>query len=231
MFESTPRGYLRHSSGTPISPEQLARFVGCSVGEIRKALAEMEQAGTFSRLEDGTIYSRRMLRDERIRGIRKEAGRLGGNPNLVNQTVKQTTKQKPTPSSSSSSSSSDITPIPPFEQRHLSPNGGGKASWKKAKFEEFWSVVWLKKARGNAQPVFEKHAKTPELADQIIQAAKKQGPGIIRNAAKNGHTPVFPATWLNGQRWLDEDLPLIVDSGDMPDTDVYDRQWREERGL
>ena len=111
------------------------------------------------------------------------------------------------------------------------PNGGGKASWKKAKFEEFWSVVWAKKARGNAQPVFERHAKSPEIADQIIAAAKKQGPGIIRNAAKNGHTPVFPATWLNGQRWLDEDLPLIVDSGDMPDTDVYDKGWREERGL
>lgn len=113
-----------------------------------------------------------------------------------------------------------------------SPPNGGKASWKKAKFEEFWSVVWAKKARGNAQPVFERHAKTPEIADQIIAAAKKQGPGIIRNAAKNGHTPVFPATWLNGQRWLDEELPLI-ESGpvDMPDTDVYDKQWREERGL
>lgn len=112
MWESPERGYLRHKSGSQITPEQLARSVGGTVGEIKRCLSEMEDAGTFSRLEDGTIYNRRMIRDEKIRLIRKESGRLGGNPNLVNQTVKQNGKQKPTPSSSSSSSSSEVPPYP-----------------------------------------------------------------------------------------------------------------------
>ena len=56
--------------------------------------------------------SRRMVNDEKIRDIRKNAGKKGGNPNLLNQKVKPevnqnpTTrvKQNPTPSSSSSTS-------------------------------------------------------------------------------------------------------------------------------
>jgi hypothetical protein len=53
-----------------------------------------------------TITSRRIVRDEYIRQIRKEAGIKGGNPRLKNHVVlfKQNDEQKPTPSSSSSSS-------------------------------------------------------------------------------------------------------------------------------
>ncbi len=75
-----------------------------------------------------TISNRRMIRDDKLREIRKMAGSLGGNPILnkdkqkVNQEDKQTDKQKPTPSSSSSSSSSKIknkavTLIPTLEQK------------------------------------------------------------------------------------------------------------------
>ena len=55
-----------------------------------------------------TIISRRMMEDERIRHIRQEVGKLGGNPELLKKKKvldNQTLKQKPTPSSSSSSSS------------------------------------------------------------------------------------------------------------------------------
>ena len=58
-----------------------------------------------------TITSRRIVRDEYIRKIRKEAGVRGGNPSLktgknTDILVNQNDEQKPTPSSSSSSSSS-----------------------------------------------------------------------------------------------------------------------------
>jgi hypothetical protein len=56
-----------------------------------------------------TITSRRIVRDEYIRNIRKEAGSKGGNPHLKQEEkqellVNQNDEQKPTPSSSSSSS-------------------------------------------------------------------------------------------------------------------------------
>ena len=105
MFESPERGYLKHLSGHPIGDEQLARMVGASVTEVRKCLAEMKLAGTYSLSEDGSLFCRRMVRDERIRQLRREAGKLGGNPKLANKVgdlVKQNGKQIPTPSSSAS---------------------------------------------------------------------------------------------------------------------------------
>jgi hypothetical protein len=53
-----------------------------------------------------------MIRDENLRQIRKEAGKLGGNPVLLKQKPTSRLKQKSTPSSSSSFSSSDIPPNP-----------------------------------------------------------------------------------------------------------------------
>lgn len=53
-----------------------------------------------------TIISRRMVKDEKIRQIRREVGKLGGNPSLKStpsDLVNQSVNQNPTPSSSSSS--------------------------------------------------------------------------------------------------------------------------------
>ena len=111
MHECEPYGHLS-VNGKPMRPAQVARLVGVAEKEYQKLLAELEDAGVPSVADDGSIYSRRMVRDEHIRNVRAEAGKKGGNPNLVgkkvkqkdNQTSKQTGKQSLTPSSSSSSS-------------------------------------------------------------------------------------------------------------------------------
>ena len=121
MFESVRRGYLQHATGKPVSPEQLARMTGCSAEEVSRLLQELEDSGVFSRTEHGVIYSRRMARDEGKREKCREAGKRGGNPNLVVSPLKGDPKggvkggskgdanRIPTPSSSSSSSE---TPTP-----------------------------------------------------------------------------------------------------------------------
>jgi uncharacterized phage protein (TIGR02220 family) len=110
MHQCEPYGHLA-VNGRPMTTEQLARLVGEPHASVKKGLAELETAGVFSRTDDGCIYSRRMVKDERLRNVRAEAGKLGGNPNLlggkVNQTDNHPPKQSPTPSSSSSSSSSE----------------------------------------------------------------------------------------------------------------------------
>lgn len=103
--ESDRYGYLS-VNGRPMGLPQLARMVGESPATLTKLMSELESAAVFSREDDGTIYSRRMIKDERIRNVRAAAGKKGGNPNLVGDLVKQNVKQSPTPSSSSSSSSS-----------------------------------------------------------------------------------------------------------------------------
>lgn len=93
-------------NGRPMAPAQIARMVGESPASIVRLLTELEDAGVFSRDEQGCIFSRRMVKDEHVRNVRADAGRLGGNPNLLKQSSKQKGNLDPPPSSSSSSSSS-----------------------------------------------------------------------------------------------------------------------------
>lgn len=112
--ECDPYGYLS-VNGKPMQPAQLARLVGLSAKECLALLEELGGAGVYSKSEDGAFFSRRMVKDERLRSIRAEAGRLGGNPNLLGDKVKQkdnqTSKQSSTPSSSSSSSPTGENPL------------------------------------------------------------------------------------------------------------------------
>ena len=102
MHEGDPYGHLV-VNGVAVSAVQLARLVGEPVAVVRRLLAELESHNVFSRNEIGVAFSRRMVADEHIRNVRAEAGKLGGNPTLMDKgkvkpLVKQRLKQKPTPS-------------------------------------------------------------------------------------------------------------------------------------
>jgi len=110
MHEGNPYGHLKVADKV-ILPSNLARMVGETLEVVEGWLEELQHAGVYDTAVDGSIYSRRMIRDENLRQIRANGGKLGGNPNLkpkdkVNLEDNQKDKQKPTPSSSSSSSSS-----------------------------------------------------------------------------------------------------------------------------
>jgi hypothetical protein len=159
MWESPRRGYLIHPTGRAVSIDQLARMTGNPLRDTARMLRELEECGVTSRTGDGILYSRRMERDERLRMVRSEAGKLGGNPNiraklkeelvenLVKQNpkqtaskpepdgqanVKQTGNQNPTLSFSSSVSVKQKAKDPPLE---IPPDDSGKAknatSWPK----------------------------------------------------------------------------------------------------
>jgi hypothetical protein len=102
MHECSPYGSLS-INGKPMQLPQIARLVGETQETVQALLDELEGAGVFSCDADGTIFSRRLRKDEYIRNIRAEAGKLGGNPSLlvkqkVNLPSKQTGKQSLTPS-------------------------------------------------------------------------------------------------------------------------------------
>jgi len=110
MHEGNPYGHLKVGDKV-ILPVNLARMVGETLEVVEGWLRELHHAGVYDLADDGTICSRRMIRDENLRQIRALGGKLGGNPALikddkVNLKVIQEVKQNPTPSSSSSSSSS-----------------------------------------------------------------------------------------------------------------------------
>src|ERR1700748_3660712 len=60
--EGEPYGYLRINGADPDSMK-LGRMLGGTPREIERLLSELESAGVFSRTNDGTIFSRRVVRD------------------------------------------------------------------------------------------------------------------------------------------------------------------------
>jgi hypothetical protein len=126
MHQGAPYGHLALPSTVkdggedilrPILPAVLARMVGCTLEEVEQLLSELENAGVFSRTDEGTIFSRRMVQDEKVREARARGGKESlNNPNVPRpKSTKQTVQRisfDPSlgGSPSSSSSSSNLEP-------------------------------------------------------------------------------------------------------------------------
>jgi hypothetical protein len=191
MHEGTPYGYLKVNNKV-ILADNLSRMVGLTLEKVNGCLEELHEAGVYDIANDGSIFSKRMVRDEYLRNIRSEGGKLGGNPNLKNMgkvnlvdnlKIENKDKPIPTPTSSSSSSSSNKYSYE-FESfwkeypRHENKIGAMK-SWKKVDVE---LDVILK--------AVEKHKQTKQWKDGIYPHA---------------------STWLNQRRWEDE---MVIETQD-----------------
>jgi hypothetical protein len=98
------------------------------------------------------------------------------------------------------------TPLVSLSERH-SPQGVIRSL--DSEFDEVWSLFPRKIDKGHARLAY-RSARKKAAFDQILD-------GIRRLALKHQTTePKFipyPATWLNGEGWLDEDKPNGHDSG------------------
>ncbi len=137
MHQGTPYGHLRLevSPGAAFVPDTaaIARMTGTSVEVVAELLAELEEKGVMSRSESGTVYSRRMIRDEeqraewRERQARKRqkdaaAPITTGSERVTRDTPRDVTRD--VTASSRRSSSSSPTPTP----RTTTSAAGGKIS-------------------------------------------------------------------------------------------------------
>ncbi len=123
--ECEPYGHLT-INGKAMTAAQLGRQVGLGAKECEALLAELVDAGVAKKTEEGVIYSKRMVADERLRNVRaaggkegseyghlgKEHGSKGGRPRKETGDKKpplvgsEEPPINPPPSSSSSSSTS-----------------------------------------------------------------------------------------------------------------------------
>jgi hypothetical protein len=83
------------------------------------------------------------------------------------------------------------------------------------RFDDFWQAYPRRQAKGDALKAWKKAAKTNNQ-QMIIDAAKQYG----ESYAGDPQFIPLPATWLNGQRWLDE-KPKPKQSGPIPMMDLY----------
>jgi hypothetical protein len=186
MHESEERGVLL-LAGKPMPVEALGHILRLDKQEVNQILSTLLTYGVASkREEDGAIYNRRMVRDERLIQIRRKAGKKGGNPNLVKQNPKQkqTTqvKQNPTPSSSSSSSTTD----------------------NKKEAEELYQIYPLKKSRVSALKAIEK-ALTKVDFETIKTGIENYKLDLERTGSLIAHC----STWMNQERWEDDPTPEL----------------------
>ena len=108
MHEGSPYGHLKVGNKV-ILASNLCGMVGSTLSDVEGWLSELNQAGVYDTAEDGSMFSRRMIKDENLRNMRAAGGKLGGNPALKDRDkVNLKDKQNPTPSSSSSPSTSLI---------------------------------------------------------------------------------------------------------------------------
>ncbi len=131
MHESEERGKLM-LNGQPMSEDALARLLGLVKQNLTSTLTTLLESGVASRdPATGALVCRRMVKDEALRQIRKNIGKLGGNPKLlVNQIPTTGVNQKSTPSSSVSTSSS------PSGKEHERESGGDFVE------RPAWTEVW-----------------------------------------------------------------------------------------
>lgn len=94
MHEADPYGHLV-SKGRPITMEQLASLSGTSKVQVKKLVAELCESGVLSQTNEGTIFSRRMVRDFIKRQRNVENGAKGGNPNLIRRVKPRLMPQTP----------------------------------------------------------------------------------------------------------------------------------------
>lgn len=79
--QADPIGYLT-TKKVPLAVKDIARLAGESEPVTQTLLDELERNGVFSRDRNGTIFSRRMVRDEKKSKTAAKNGKLGGNPTL-----------------------------------------------------------------------------------------------------------------------------------------------------
>lgn len=190
MHEGNPYGHLKVGEKV-ILPDNLARMVGENLEVVQGWLAELKIAGVYDIADDGSICSRRMIRDEKLREIRALGGKKGGNPALMvsnkvnledNLEVNDEVKQKSTPSSSSSSSSSNKVDTITVQR----PEGVSEMLWK--------SYKALRKQKKAPLTViaFDGIKREAELANISIADA-------LRISCERGWTG-FKAEWLEKDR-------------------------------
>lgn len=186
--QSDPIGYLTVKK-VPLSVNDIARMCGGSEPEVGTMIAELERNGVLSRDRNGTIYCRRMLRDDKKARIAQKNGKLGGNPTLSNERVISASDNPP--------DKCEVKPQIPLTTLQ-------KKTCSDEKFEEAWRA-YPRRDGGNpkapAAKRFLAYVKSGFDPQEIIDGVKRYAAAEARNVG----TPYIPqmVKWLGDQRWLD----------------------------
>lgn len=206
MHKADPYGHLV-VNGRPPTDTQLAALARCPPDQIPSLLEELENAGVFSRTRTRVIYSRRMTRDERRSKDGRKAKITGAKvprsrrAEAFDKTIEKTATLK---------GGYKVDDQPPSPQRpetrdqreSISPRSRSPTSGDIVEFEfgEFWRAYPRREDRGHALKAYRSARKKVDQAT-LVAAARRYAD--IRRGQDAKYT-ALAATWLNGERWADE---------------------------
>jgi uncharacterized protein YdaU (DUF1376 family) len=198
--------YAWSSGSIPADPERCARLVGkgCSVA----VATNVQRAFNESPTDPQRLVHERVEKERQKQVIRRQqtssAGKKSAEKRTANRVAettsnKRSTNVQRTVNPSSSSSDEDVCVSDSKSQV--------------GQFEQFWSTCPRKTAKGSARKAWMKAIKLapPETIIQAMAVYAKS------TAGKDPQYIAHPATWLNGERWLDapECKPTKVDIYDL----------------
>lgn len=233
MHKADPYGHLV-VNGRPPTDTQLAALARCPPDQIPSLLEELENAGVFSRTRTRVIYSRRMTRDER-RSKDGRAGKLTGQRNPNSRRGRHGSVAKMPANYAENDEITDFSEVPqatekiedkyttlkvagmvvdkppsPQKPEARGQNRSGREKNPKksqgeieCEFDEFWRAYPRKQDRGRALKAYMR-ARRAAAPRTLLEAAANFA--RRRSGEDPRYTPLA-ATWLNGERWLDEASP------------------------
>lgn len=187
MHEAKPYGHLM-LNGEPVEDATLASMSGVPVDEVSALMAELRKAGVFSVTRKGVVFSRRMVADF----ARAQKGRKA----VFKRYSQDTEIEEETTRPNRSPNRLPITQKP--EARNHKETDQTEAS-----FPEWYAAYPKHIGRGQAEKAYRQALKKTE-APILLSAARRFAASC---AGKDPQFIAHPATWLNGERWLDDTSP------------------------
>lgn len=197
---SEPYGFLSDENGA-FKQSFIANKVMCSLPEIRKCMAELEQEKVFSRTPEGVIFSRRMVRDGKGRVVHNTEPDpdKSASSDLFDAENNASKYASLTRAESDSSFSKNKKLYTKKRDKELTEQ---QFLW----FEEFWGFpYWRRVCRKAAEEAFAAKVKSPDIFGKVMNALASQSPDMTSREEKN--IP-HASSWLNGERWNDE-IPTV----------------------
>lgn len=180
-------GGLRFNDTIPYNETMLSTVTNTNIDIVRSAMKLFEDLKMIEILDDSTIYMnevQKMLGTETYWAEQKRKQRIGQSPQNV-QLMSNVSNQE-----------IDIELEKDKDKDAFA-------------FEDFYSEYPKKKARADAEKAWKKIKMDKETFDSIMSGLERQK-ASYEWTKENGAFIPYPATWLNGKRWLDE---ITVNSG------------------
>ena len=201
MHDSERYGYLS-INGRPIPHDVIARRCGTTVEAFAALLSELDSMAIPSRTSEGIIYSRRMVRDAKLRTARASAGSTGG------QAKRKQNASKPSSKTQANAEDEDEDE----DEKQLV-----------VQCETIWKLYPRKAAKPAAMKKI-KAALGKVAYETLLAAVKKYAKDC---EGKDVQYIPHPATWFNQERWNDAGS----DGALVPQRDTSDLTEAEREAL